>query len=398
MRILVIPSERYVPKDSPLEGIFQQCQAKALKKAGYHVGIISPQWRPIRSFIKGLSGGSIESRVENDQQIPIFHNNSWPWIPPVLWGRVWLWFRVGEVLFKKYIKEYGKPDIIHAHNARFAGVLAAYIKERWNIPFVLTEHSSAYVRGLAHKWERGYIQKAFRLANKRIVVSPSLGHTLEGILGKVVIPWEWIPNILDSLFERSSLFRETQDPGGQAFRFLNVGALIRIKGQADLLHAFANKFKGEKDVELRIAGEGPLRKELQGLVHELNIAERVVFLGQLDREQVFTEMTDCDAYVHPSHYESFGVTLIEALSCGKPVIATASGGPECIVKEGNGVLVPRQDIERLGEAMAQMFRKNEKYDAAWIRKDCIERFGSQTIVKELSSVYRQVCESGERIM
>jgi glycosyltransferase involved in cell wall biosynthesis len=213
---------------------------------------------------------------------------------------------------------------------------------------------------------------------------------LEGILGDAVLPWEWIPNILDSLFERNTLFRKVGDRGGQPFRFLHIGSLIRIKGQTDLLHAFAHKFRGEKDVELRIGGEGPLRQELRQLVRELNIADQVVFLGQIEREAVFLEMKECDAYVQPSHYETFGVTLIEALACGKPVIATACGGTECIVREGNGVLVPPQDIERLGEAMAQVRRGIEDYDAVLIRKDCIERFGSQTIAKQLSSVYEQV--------
>ncbi len=390
MHILVIPSERYVPKDSPLEGIFQQCQAKALKRAGYGVGIISPQWRSGRCLRKGLSGWPIGFRVEDDQGIPVFLYNSWPWIPPILWGKVWLWLQIGETLFKRYVREHGRPDIIHAHNARFAGILASKIKERWGIPYVLTEHSSAYVRGLIRRWEIGYIQKAFRNADKKIAVSPSLGHTLEGILGDAVLPWEWIPNILDSLFERNTLFRKVGDRCGQPFRFLHIGSLIRIKGQTDLLRAFAHKFRGEKDVELRIGGEGPLRKELRQLVRELNIADQVVFLGQIEREAVFLEMKECDAYVHPSHYETFGVTLIEALACGKPVIATACGGAECIVREGNGILVPPQDIERLEEAMARVRRGIEDYDAVWIRKDCIERFGSQTIAKQLSSVYEQV--------
>jgi glycosyltransferase involved in cell wall biosynthesis len=145
-------------------------------------------------------------------------------------------------------------------------------------------------------------------------------------------------------------------------------------------------------------GEGILRKELQQLVRELKIADQVVFLGQLERERVFMEMNECNAYVHPSHYETFGVTLIEALSCGKPVISTACGGTECIIRDGNGVLVPPQDIEKLEEAMDQVRNEIEHYDPIWIRKDCIERFGSQRIVKQLSSIYERVHrQSGKAI-
>ena len=90
MHILIIPSERYVPLDAPLQGIFQQHQAQALKRAGYKVGVISPELRSLRLLRQGLSGWRTGIRVEDDQGIPVFKYDGWHWIPYIVQGQIWL--------------------------------------------------------------------------------------------------------------------------------------------------------------------------------------------------------------------------------------------------------------------------------------------------------------------
>jgi glycosyltransferase involved in cell wall biosynthesis len=391
MHILIIPSERYIPKDAPMTGMFQQHQAQALKRAGYKVGILSPpELRSLRLLRKGLSGWQTGVRVGDDQGIPVFKYYSWSWIPQRFQTYIWLRLQAWRTLFKRYVTQQGMPEIIHAHNARFSGLLASKIKKEWHIPYVLTEHSSEYVRGLIRSSEIADLKDAFKHADKRIVVSPGLGHVLERIIGDSFSPWDWVPNILDVRFERNPPLRKSEDHPNRRFCFLNVGSLVEVKGQRDLLGAFAMKFEGKSDIQLRIGGNGPLRKKLEILSSELRIDKQVVFLGELSREQVLTEMQACDALVLSSHVETFGVVLIEALACGKPVIATACGGPECIVHKENGVLVSPHDIMKLGEAMEDMRENIDRYDSARIRNDCIARFGEQTVVGQLSKIYSEV--------
>ena len=339
---------------------------------------------------KGLSGWRTGIRVEDDQGIPVFKYDGWHWIPYIVQGQIWLLLRAGMTLFREYVTQHGLPDIIHAHNAQFAGFIASKIKQEWGIPYVLTEHSSAYARGLIRRSEMVYIKDAFQLAEQRLVVSPTLGHVLEEIIGDSVRPWEWVSNILDRSFKNKALGKETNKDGDNPFRFLHIGSLIELKGQADLLRAFASKFEGKSEIQLRIGGSGPLRQELETLSKNLSIDQQVIFLGQLNREQVLAEMQTCDIYVLSSHYETFGVVLIEALACGKPVIATTCGGPDYIIQPENGVLVPPKDIVRLAEAMAVMKEKIDRYDPIRIRQDCISRFGEQAIIDQLSSIYREV--------
>lgn len=389
MHVLIIPSERYVPQDSPLEGIFQQHQARALKKTGLKVGVLSPPelWS-IRLVGRVLDGHPNGTKVEEIDGIPVFRY--YGWIPPrISQSRVWLWFwlRAGRSLYQQYVTNFGSPDVIHAHNARYAGILAWRIKQDCHVPYVLTEHSTEYARNLIRDTDFDYIASAFRNADKRIVVSPGLGRVLEKTIGDSVTPWLVIPNILDGKFENLNLGGTVGRKRDKDFHFLNVGILAEKKGQADLLRAFAARFREDKQVKLRIGGDGQLRQSLEDLSDQLDIGNQISFLGELRHEQVLEEMQNCDAYVHSSHYETFGVVIIEALACGKPVVSTICGGPEDIIQSHNGMLVPARDIDSLGNAMAIMRHNAPTYDSLLIRQDCLARFGERAIVSQLSQVY-----------
>ncbi|MBN1936397.1 MAG: glycosyltransferase [Anaerolineae bacterium] len=389
MHILIIPSERYVPSDAPLQGIFQRDQAYALKRAGYYVGVISLHLRSIRLLTRRISGWKVGFRVQDDQGMPVFNFDGYG-IPRISPFYRWLCLQAGRALFKKYVAQNGMPDIVHAHNALWAGVLARQLKAEWGMAYVLTEHSSAFARGLIFNAEKAYLPDTFRYADRRLVVSPSLGYALEKMVGDCVCPWIWVPNILDERFEKAVLKKPSVPYGNRPFCFLNIGSLDENKGQTDLLNAFAQQFRDNKAIQLRLGGAGPLRSTLEALTHTLNIEQNVTFLGALSREQVLAEMQACDVFVLASHYETFGVVLIEALACGKPVIATACGGPEAIVHSANGVLTPIQDSTQLGEAMATMRENVDCYDPLQIRENCIARFGEQAVVNQLVSIYREL--------
>jgi len=393
MHILIVPSERYVPMDNPLEGVFQRDQALALKKAGFKVGVISPDLRTLRSFSKGWSQWPRGYQYELERGIPLCRYHGWNWIPHLQQGKRWLWLQVGVALFKRYLSKHGKPEVIHAHNARWAGILASRIKRIWNIPYVLTEHSSVYGRKRIHRSEILHIRESFRNAGSRLVVSPHLGHLLQETIGDSLCPWQWVPNVLDELFEQGRGMPLRKKVDNRPFLFLNVGALIEVKGQDQLLIAFAEQFRERREVQLRIGGNGPLRRRLEALIEKLGITNQVTFLGEIQRQEVLSEMQRCDVYVHSSRYETFGVTLIEALSCGKPVISTACGGPECIVQKTDGILVPPNDPSAFGRAMGEIMDHVGSYDPASIRRDCLLRFGQKTLVDRLSHIY-QGCVAG----
>jgi glycosyltransferase involved in cell wall biosynthesis len=195
--------------------------------------------------------------------------------------------------------------------------------------------------------------------------------------------------VLARVFE-DQMWQEPRSDTGNRFRFLSVGFLVEGKNHAGLLRAFAAQFRGGSDVELRIGGDGPLRASLEKLASQLGVVDQVTFLGRLTRPEVLRQMQVCDGFVLPSDYETFSVVLIEALACGTPVVATACGGPEHIMREQDGILVPPRDPIALGQAMREMVRTLHSYDSEGMRRSCIERFGRDALVERLNRVYHEV--------
>jgi len=100
-------------------------------------------------------------------------------------------------------------------------------------------------------------------------------------------------------------------------------------------------------------------------------------------------LQQCDALVNSSVIETFGVTLIEAMACGKPVIATRSGGPEDIVKPENGLLVTKDDVPALAQAIIQMAQTYTRYDPQRIRESVTSRYSEAVYVQRLADYYAQ---------
>ncbi|MFK2902971.1 glycosyltransferase [Dyella ginsengisoli] len=129
---------------------------------------------------------------------------------------------------------------------------------------------------------------------------------------------------------------------------LAVGRLHALKDYPNLIRAFA-QVKGQvPGVVLAIAGEGPLRAELEALVRSLGLVDDVRFLGV--RHDVPELMSACDVFVLSSESEGFGLVVAEAMACGRVVVATDCGGVREVVGDA-GLLVPPRDPEQLAAAI-----------------------------------------------
>ena len=101
-------------------------------------------------------------------------------------------------------------------------------------------------------------------------------------------------------------------------------------------------------------------------------------------------MAAADAVVLPSFVETFGVVVIEALSQGTPVVATVCGGPEGILTEESGILVPPGDDAAMAGALRDMHGRAAAFDRAGLRRDCLEIYGQKAVVRQLESIYARV--------
>lgn len=387
MHVLIIPSW-YPAMSGDIGGSFFREQAQALSRAGCRVGVIYPQLRSMRQWRSGLFG-RYGIAVEDDDGVNTLRYHDMSWFPkmPALRARYWMWR--GRRLYAEYVKNFGTPDIIHAHSLLCAGCLAHDLMKKKEIPYVVTEHSSAYGRGLVGQRLARMAGRAVQGAARTFAVSRAMCQLLEHRFDGTDAHWQPMPNIVSEQFLHVPLSKAEHKDGVEIV-FLHVSMLDTKKAVDNLIRAFSQAFVGDERVRLKIGGDGPGREKLEALAKELGASQSIQFLGSLTRQAVVREMAACDVFVLSSHHEPFGVVLIEALAVGKPVIATRSGGPESIVREQDGVLVPVNDVAGLGKAMSHMRKNHLDYSAPVIREGCRSRFSSEAVNRRLINEYRDV--------
>jgi glycosyltransferase involved in cell wall biosynthesis len=136
---------------------------------------------------------------------------------------------------------------------------------------------------------------------------------------------------------------------------LCVAELREYKAIDVLLHAAKPLLANDRSLKLVLAGDGPLRGELEDLSSSLGISSQTVFLGTQGMAEIVKLLQGCETMVLPSRMEPFGIVLIEAMACKKPVVATRVGGiPEIIEHEVSGILVEMENPQALTEGLRRV--------------------------------------------
>lgn len=144
-------------------------------------------------------------------------------------------------------------------------------------------------------------------------------------------------------------------PEADQFRICFVKALTKVYGPDLLIRAFAEALKTIPKMQLSLAGDGPMRGELERLSEQSGIADRVRFVGKIPYEQVYPFIQAHHLMAMPSRSESFGVAVLEAGACARPVLATNVGGvPELLEHEKNGLLVPTENVTALADGITKL--------------------------------------------
>lgn len=267
-------------------------------------------------------------------------------------------------------------DTLHANFCMPDGVATYKLAHRFRIPYIITEHQAALAEYLQDATLKRQMLPAYLAAHKVIAVSE---HT-KGILAGAKVPeakLKVIPNGIDtSLFVPSA-------SAGTIKKLIYIGYLVEHKGVQVLLQALA-LLKGF-DLTLTIVGDGSYRGELECLRDKLCLQDRVSFLGEKNAGKVAELLREHDALVHPSFIESFGITVVEALATGIPVVATINGGSEHILSPQTGILVVPRDAQALAEGIRELISR--KWDRQVIRDYAIENYDIKNVVQETIAQY-----------
>ena len=250
-----------------------------------------------------------------------------------------------------------KADVIHAHTPNPLADLAILAAPR-DVPVVISWHSDV-IRQQAVMRLYGPLQRAVLRRADAVVVATENHHRFSPWLAQVPEKVRVIPFGLDlgrfepsSAVEASAVRWRARAQGKPVF--LNLGRLVGYKGQRHAIEAMVRV----PEALLWIAGTGPLEAELRALASASGVAERVVFLGDVPDADLPGLLHACDVFVFPSvtPNEAFGLVLVEAMACGKPLIACKlRSGVPCVCRDGlNGLIVPPADSAGLANAMRSL--------------------------------------------
>lgn len=244
-------------------------------------------------------------------------------------------------------------DIIHGHYLFPAGAAAVEVGSKHKIKTYVTAHGSdMFEMYKKQSFMRPFINKVLKKADVVLAVSNALKKEIlatgvSGIEAKTRLCWNSV-DIDKFSSDNKNLLESHSKP-----IVLFVGNIIKRKNVNLIIEA---KKQSNEDYELVIVGDGPLKKDLGEKVKNEGISD-VSFLGS--RSDVENIIPGCDVLVLPSFSESFGLVLIEALACEKPVIGSDVGGISEIITEDVGLLIDPHDASSLSDAIDKIIGDDE---------------------------------------
>lgn len=312
-----------------------------------------------------------------------FHIHRLPRIEIRFIGVLIFWADIIRVLRKI------KPDIVHAQSL-ISGMPALLSHKLLKIPYVI------YGRGsdvYLPDWFTKLVAKGIlKNASAVIALTEHMKGAMQALYSRDVIV---VPNgiNLNEIAEREA---EGGNPGK---KILFVGRLHPVKGTQYLLGAMSIIHRELPEAKLILVGDGEERELLESLTDSLGIRECVEFAGRVPHERVQDYMNQAEVFVLSSLSEGFPVTILEAMACGLPVVATRVGGVPDIIEDGaNGYLIDTENPEQIAEALLRVLQDEElqKIMSNNNRKSA-EKYRWDTVAATLEGVYQDALRSSQHI-
>jgi L-malate glycosyltransferase len=284
-----------------------------------------------------------------------------------------------------------KPDVIHAHDPHAVAMAALALSMSTQIfkpPLVASRRVDFHIKGNAlSRWK-------YRQVDCFVCASEAIRQMLiaDGVPASHAV----------TIHEGIDLSRVAAAPAADLHAELwlphhapivgNVAALVPHKGQRHLIEAAAIVVTQVPDARFVIAGEGELRPQLERQIKEHRL-EKHVFLAGF-RPDILSVHKAFDLFVMSSVTEGLGTSLLDAMACGKAIVATTAGGmPEVVADRETGLLVAPRDDEALAAAIVTLLkdeRLRRSMGAAGERR-ARERFSAERMVQETLELYKRVC-------
>ena len=282
--------------------------------------------------------------------------------------------------YKFLVERHGKPDLIHANVLFPVGIIALLFKNVYKIPYVFSEHWTAYMpedRNKLSGISKTISIMAAQQAQMLMPVSNDLMIAMKssGIDGNYQI----VPNVIDTdLFCIDTNIRKSEK-----FRFIHISSLDDAqKNISGIINAVEQLSHFRNDFELLIIGDGEADKYIK-MAEQLNILNKIVrFESEKPTEEIALLLQQSHCLLMFSNYESFSVVIAEAMACGLPVIASRAGGLANELNPKQGIIINVGNLTALSNSMNEMMNNYHHYN-----KTEIAAFAQKFSYKETGSLF-----------
>ena len=380
MKILLIDSFEFMTKEDKINGIFTFDQARILKQNKFEVDILSPGLFSFKDLFKKKKYKKFQ-RVNKISIYRKYEKN----IIPFSFGFLNLLIAkkisfISIKLFDEYLKKNSKPDLIHAHKIRFSLYAAYAIYLKYKIPFIVTEHNSDIILNKFPTSLKTYTKKIIKHSKNFNTVSILASSKIKKFfnLKRVDVLNNVLPDVFCENQNKKIKKRET-------YSFLSVSRFDENKNIEMLINVFIENF-GDKNAKLDLVGGGKLINEFRDYINKKGFQNKIKLYNFLSRKKILRFYQKCDCFVIPSHKETFGLTLFEALLFKKYFITSRHSGfhelKHIDIKIPNFNSINQNELKKL---MLHAFYSRTKFD---YKKKIIKNFGKKRFIDTIRRIYK----------
>ena len=302
-------------------------------------------------------------------------------------------------IYKLYkLLKHHKIDLIHTH-AYAAGTIGRISAFLAGVSVIISHNHSVYVHFNRYFH---FVEWALSHITDRIIcisnIVKKFANETQGISTKrLIVIHNGIDNVRPVPVEAAIELKEELGIPPEHTVIGTITHMQEHKGVLYLVQSASSLLRSRKDLVFLLVGNGKQEGELKKLCINLKVEKSVVFTGE--RSDIPEILSIIDVFVLPSIREGLGLSILEAMACGKPVIATDVGGIPEVVKDGvSGILVPPKDPEALKDAILELLDDKGKQETMGCngKRICDESFNSSTMVNKIEHLYDSLIKGSNK--
>ncbi len=317
-------------------------------------------------------------------------NSDFPLISQL--SKVNLYFKAFLQGYKFLLKSSQKPDLVHVNILTRTAVPALYLKRKYNIPFIITEHWSRYLPG--RQGYKGFLRKyltkkavknAFAITTvtenlRNAMINCGLVHDNYHVVPNVVDTSRFVPRLQVNFGKKIITHISCFDEAAK-----NVKAIVRLAKKLSELR---------NDFEIHLIGDGHDKEMIFQYAKASGVLDSTVFFkGLLENNNLVDAINSSAITILFSNYENFPVVIPESLSCGIPVLSSNVGGIAEHLTSDLGALVPAGNEELLFEKTNYLLDHFQEFDKEHLRKYAETYFGYSRVGKDFLNIYQQAMQT-----